>query len=202
MSEIRNKEGELLHQRPESGERGHYNLNGLCLIEAVLDGEDFFGVYLNQTNLSGADLLGCKFDAAELHNANLRNVNLRTAHFSFINLYFTSLSGADLSYAAFHDVVLKGTLLNHAALEQTSFLRVDFTDAELTGAVLNRTRFAFCDNLHKAEGLAHIQHDSPSSLDQHTLRGSIHGLPDVFLNGVGYSDREIKVLRELYAAED
>jgi len=198
MVEIRNKSGEVLHRLPDPGQAGWSNLFGLCLIEAALRNVDLSGMRMSQSDLSGADLMGVDFGATELRDSKLINANVRTARFSFTTLYFASLSGADLSYADFSDVDLKGTTLTDAALEGTSFSYVDFTDAEFSGAILDRTRFAFCDNLHKAEGLSYTKHNGPSALDKHTLRASIHHLPDVFLNGVGYSDHEIRVLRDLY----
>ncbi len=201
MAGIKNKSGETLHQLADAGQAVCNNLFGLCLIEADLRHADLFGTCLSEADLSGADLVGANLGAAELRDAKLMNANLRTARFSFTTLYFASLAGADLSHADFNNVVLKGTTLTDVALEGTSFLHVDFTDADLSGAVLDHTRFAFCDNLHKAEGLSHIKHNRPSALDRHTLRASIHQLPDVFLNGVGYTEREVRVLRDLYASE-
>ena len=41
-------------------------------------------------------------------------------------------------------------------------------------------------------------HSGPSSIDAHTLRASVGKLPDVFLEGVGYSREEIENLRAMY----
>ena len=202
MVEVKNKRGEVIHRLPDPGQAGWCDLSGLCLIEADLRNKDLCGFRLSESDLSGADLVGANLGATELRDAKLMNANLRTVRFSFTNLYFASLSGADLSYADFSAVDLKGTTLTDTALKGTSFSSVDFTDADLSGAVLDKTRFAFCDNLHKAEGLSYIKHNSPSSIDRHTLRRSIRHLPDVFLSGAGYSAHEIEVLRDLYATSD
>ena len=192
QSEIKNKWGEVII----------HAAGDLCFIEAQLCNADLSGLRLNRADFSGADLMGAGLAAAELRDAKMENSSLRTADFSFANLYFANLSGADLSYADFDRANIKGTSLRHTTAEGTMFSRVDFTDTDLTGAVFSRTQFAFCDNLHKAEGLAYIQHKNPSALDRHTLRASVHSLPDAFLSGVGYSEREIQVLRDLYAMSD
>ena len=198
MVKIESLSGEILYYAVEHGKPGWNNLDGLCLIEAALREADLFGVRLNASDLTGSDLVKANFGATELRDAKLRNANLRSARFSYANLYFASLSGSDLCHAEFSNIELKGTSLTYTTLKETTFVNVDFTDAEFSGAVLDHTRFIFCDNLHKAEGLAYVKHDSPSALDRHTLRTSIHCLPDVFLNGVGYSNNEIQVLRDLY----
>ena len=201
MEDIKNASGEIIYRAVEHGKPGWNNLEKMCLIEAALRKADLFGVRLNSSDLTGSDLVMANFGATELRDAKLRNANLRLARFSCANLCFASLSGSDLCCAEFSNIELKGTSLTHTTLKETSFLHVDFTDADLTEAIMGRTRFAFCRNLHKVEGLAHVKHDSPSALDRETLRDSIHGLPDVFLNGVGYSDHEIKVLRALYQTD-
>jgi len=44
-----------------------------------------------------------------------------------------------------------------------------------------------------------VRHFAPSILDNHTLTLCLHGLPDVFLEGCGYTREQIEVLRALYA---
>lgn len=43
-----------------------------------------------------------------------------------------------------------------------------------------------------------MRHRGPSNIDQYTLRNCAFQLPDIFLEGVGYTDREISHIHQLY----
>ncbi len=75
----------------------------------------------------------------------------------------------------------------------------DLAGADLSGAQLFETNFTDCSDLHESVSLAQVVPNGPSTLDARTLRACIHDLPDVFLQGVGYTNKEIEHLRALYA---
>ena len=96
-----------------------------------LSGVDFSGADLNGIDLSGADLSRANLSGAELRLANLSGANLsgsdlRYANLSGAGLRYTNLSGADLRYANLSDADLNCTLLNDA----------NFSEANLSGALL------------------------------------------------------------------
>jgi hypothetical protein len=67
--------------------------------------------------------------------------------------------------------------------------------ADLSGALLNRTVFANCEDLGLAHGLQAIVHRGPSCLDLATLRAGLRMLPEEFLRGAGVTLEEIEALR-------
>lgn len=101
----------LLNLRTANRNTEKVNLN-----DADLSGADFSGA-----NLSGADFIN-----ANLSGANLSGTNLRYANLSGANLRYTNLSGADLRYANLSGADLNCTLLSDA----------NFSDANLSGALL------------------------------------------------------------------
>jgi uncharacterized protein YjbI with pentapeptide repeats len=121
--------------------------------------------------------------AATLRHASLVGANLRDAEMKAVSLAHTNAGNADFSGADLTDPVFHRTIL---------------TGTDFTGARLERTVFAQCPTLHKAVGLAAVEHLGASSLDQETLRACVHDLPDAFLQGVGFSLSEIKAHRLLY----
>lgn len=137
------------------------------------------GDSLIEADLSGAGLSDAFLSEAVLHGANLSKATLSGA-----NLKWADLSGANLSRAALNEANLNGA---------------DLSGADLTDAVFVGTIIVSCPTLHLAIGLDKINHLGPSFLDARTLRASVPHLPDVFLQGVGYSQEEIAALRELYS---
>jgi len=118
---------------------------------------------------------------ASLSKADLRETQMQAVYLAHANLRRADLGEADLTVAVvFHQAGLTG--------------------ANLASAVFCNTIVAACPNLHQAEGLSQVRHLGPSSLDRDTLRGCVHWLPDVFLEGIGYTGQEIQTLRAMYPA--
>lgn len=135
---------------------------------------------------------------AELRGANLSYADLRGADLSDADLRGIDLRGADLADASISGADLTGARLGYAILKDTNLTGADLTGADLGAACLSRTLFSQCESLGKAMGLATLQHFGPSVLDSATLRACTADLPDVFLEGIGYTRREIDALRALY----
>lgn len=196
MIEIKHKEtGEVLYRVKSSapakadelpGDKWH----GSILTRIDLRGVNLRGAELSFSNLFGADLAGADLSEAEIGVCNLRVANLQGA-----NLSSASLVDADL----FH-TNLRKTDLRGATLYKTILRNVNLSSANLRMAMMGSTIFADCQNLHEAVGLDEVDHRGSSSLDAATLRACIHGLPDVFLEGVGYTRHEIEYLRSLYTS--
>jgi hypothetical protein len=122
-------------------------------------------------------------DADTLAGANLGRADLRNADLRDANLWGAFLNYADLSGAYLFDANLIGA---------------DLIGANLAGAECWNTIFAGSETLHLAHGLNDVRHEGPSVIDHRTLRACIHSLPNVFLEGVGYTREEIGALRALY----
>jgi uncharacterized protein YjbI with pentapeptide repeats len=107
------------------------DLNGANLSDANLKGADLGGADLNGANLSGADL-----SAANLNGANLISVNLSGANLSRADLRYANLSGADLRYANLSQADLRYADLSQADLNCTLLSDANFSEANLSGALL------------------------------------------------------------------
>jgi uncharacterized protein YjbI with pentapeptide repeats len=140
---------------------------------------------LDAERLADANLAG-----EYLIHADLRGANLSQAKMAFANLSGANLAGADLT----------GANLRGANLTEADLTGVDFSGANLSGATFSLTILSACRNLHRAVGLSHMLHPSPSELDEATLRASLAYLPDSFMRGAGYTWSEIYFLRRQYPA--
>ncbi|MFC1970712.1 toll/interleukin-1 receptor domain-containing protein [Chloroflexota bacterium] len=97
------------------------------------------GVYLNDADLSGADLRNLNLREAELGEANLFNANLSDANLTRANLSDAKLNDANLSnaklfYANLSDANLTRANLSGATFTMTFCLDALFTYADLSGA--------------------------------------------------------------------
>jgi uncharacterized protein YjbI with pentapeptide repeats len=99
--------------------------------------------------------------------------------------------------ALFNDTDLSGANLRHTELTAAVFNGARLADADLARAHLSKTVFARCPDLHLALGLDSLDYLNPSSIDLETLRGSLAGLQDDFLEGLGLEPEEIEALRSL-----
>lgn len=140
---------------------------------------------LDAERLSGANLMG-----EYLIHADLQGADLRDAKLAYANLSGADLKGADLT----------GANLRGANLTEVDMTGVDFRGANLTGATFSLTILSACRNLHRAVGLTHMLHPSPSEIDEATLQVSVAFLPDNFLRGAGYTRSEINYFRRQYPA--
>lgn len=145
------------------------HLNRTCLIEI-----DF-----SEINLSGSDLSFSYLIDAKMVRANLYQTDLAT----------TDLRGADL----------EGANLREADLTLVNFYGTKLTGADFESAIFHETKITFCSSLARAKNLDKIRHSSISILDINTLRSCVSELPYTFLNGVGYANQEIEILKAQYS---
>ena len=201
MIEIKHKDtGAVLHR-----------VNADTLIEedlsrANLVGADLWDQDLFRANLAGADLSEATLGGTVLYEADLSGAKLQGAYLNGATLCGANLAGADLSGAHLIRADLSEADLTSAVLSETHLLAADFDSTKVAGAAFGGasaggTRFTQCETLCAADGLETVRHVGSSSLDQTTLRHCIHGLPDVFLRGCGYTNHEIGYLRSLYAGD-
>jgi len=125
--------------------------------------------YLNETDFSGADLIGAILCYAELSDADLSGADLSRA-----NLYGANLSRTDLRRAN----------LRRANLHWANLLRADLTGANVGRACCGFTVFADVD-LSRVKGLESLEQGGPSTVGVNTLFRSKGKIPDVFLRGCG-----------------
>jgi uncharacterized protein YjbI with pentapeptide repeats len=180
---------------------------------------------LDKADLSGVNLFGARLKKVSLSRADLHSADLRNAILSDATLHFTDLVGANLSNSKLVGAGLSNTYLQHANLTHADLSGAillaanledaDLTDAELIGAMLSQTlmtratltrtdlsqamlsEVVFADaDLSSAIGLETCEHLGPSVIDFRTLKSS-HGLPTVFLRGIGLPDDVIKSLPSL-----
>lgn len=113
-----------------------FNLAGVNLKEATLNGTDFTEANLARVNLKEANLLGAKFINANLQGANLKETILSDCNFSgadlrganlkevkFRNADFTKadLRGVDLHQAIIQGGNFKGAIVDHTTLLPPNF---------------------------------------------------------------------------------
>jgi hypothetical protein len=208
MIEIRRRErGEVL-RRVDADSLCNADLSDANLMDADLTGANLTGANLTDAHLEGAYLAGANLTDAELTRArlfaaDLTDADLTGARLQSTDLRFADLSGAVLSRANLFGANLNGAKLTGADLTNADLYAATFCRAELSGAnlckaVLGDTDFANCWDLGEALGLTTTDHKGRSYLDNSTLRYNMAHLPDVFLQGVGYTNHEIETLRALY----
>ncbi|VVB72801.1 Pentapeptide repeats (8 copies) [uncultured archaeon] len=93
---------------------------------------------LDEANLSGEDLSGCKLESMNLRKTIMQIAVLRSASFNWMILKDVDLRGADLRNAKFdatflQNVNLSGADLRDAELNQTALVNVDLSGANLMG---------------------------------------------------------------------
>jgi hypothetical protein len=177
---------------------GDANLSGADLRFAILSGANLSNANLSNANLSNANLSNANLSRADLNDANLSRADLNDAILSGANLGGADLGNANLNDANLRFAILSGAHLGGANLSNANLSNANLGGANLGGANLNATMFVNCADLYKAKGLDQVRHYSPSALDASTLRANVCHLPDVFLQGVGYTNEEIENLRAMY----
>lgn len=103
---------------------------------ANFSGADFSGADFCGADLCGADLSGANLSGANLNGANLNGANLNGADLSGAGLRYANLSGADLRYANLSGTDLRYANLSGADLNCTLLSDANFSDANLSGALL------------------------------------------------------------------
>lgn len=114
------------------------------LVNATLDGVDFFGANLNGAQLRKATGSGSDFSEAFLEGADLREVDFRSVGFERANLKNANFEGARLLGARFQNAALFQANFCGADLRLAEFQEADLGGVELSNAVLGQA------NLRKA----------------------------------------------------
>ncbi len=142
-----------------------------------------------------SNLAGCNFSDATMHRADLSRTDLRDAV-----LTGADLSGADLSFSQLGNASLAYTSLVGANLTGCDLSGADLRGADLTLATLSgvrchgarfaeslwsKTVVARASGLHEAVGLEDVRFGDPSSVDLWTLKESVDGLPESWLEYTG-----------------
>lgn len=168
----------------------------------AVDGDDLCGSS-EDARLVGANLRGADLKGVVMLHTNLRDADLSMADLTNADILFSSAEGASFREADFRDARLAGVSFDGADLTATRFVGTtfrycDLRRADLRGCIMADTVFLEMGDLRDAVNLNEVKHSGPVALDLHTLRENVCGLPDVFLQGCGYTPLEIKTLRGLY----
>jgi uncharacterized protein YjbI with pentapeptide repeats len=173
------------------------------LVKGNLRGTGLARVNLQQADLRGADLRGTRLTRALLDDAVLQDADLSGAQLvdtslletdlTSANLQYANMGGANLFMANLGSANLTGARLDDTILNETAMRCTILTNSVFAGTSIIR-----CPTLHLAEGLETIRHEGESSIDVITLRACVNDLPNIFLQGIGYTLQEIETLRAMY----
>lgn len=117
------------------------NLRWANLRAADLREADLSFAYFTQANLVHADLTKATLQGTRLAEANLRGAKLVDVVLVDVNLRKANLTDGNLRGASLADCNLRRAILVGANLTDTTFERVDLTKADITDAVVTRTRW-------------------------------------------------------------
>ena len=188
-------------------------LVGADLSNLRLGSADFRGLDLSGANFENSELFSCDFSDGVLTGADLghayidmcRFIGTKSAHVSFDHsaIMHTTFRRANLERASLISAYVLSCGFQYTFLDASFWSRASVWDPAFAGSrghgvELHHTLLANCTDLEKAEWLDSALHLGPSSLDRLTLVSCIHGLPDRFLEGCGYTRDEIVYLRALY----
>ena len=112
------------------------NSQKAVLKNTVLRQIDFYGVYLPQVNMCGADLRGAEMSESDLYGADLQEANLANAVLTWANLDEAKLCRASLESADLRWANLEGADLTEANLRWVNFEGANLREAKLHGADL------------------------------------------------------------------
>jgi uncharacterized protein YjbI with pentapeptide repeats len=176
----------------------------VMVVRHLETGEVLLEDYIHRIDFRKKMLAGAAMHSIEIKNLKPTGNPLADVQFARPSLYGKDFSGSDFSGAAFSETLLSNTNFSEANLEGAIFIRSHLLGANLRGAILTKARlgstaFQRCDSLGEAMGLAAVDHHWGSSIDSATLQACISKLPDVFLQGAGYSNDQIEQLRLLYS---
>jgi uncharacterized protein YjbI with pentapeptide repeats len=99
-----------------------------------------FKMFMNNSQVAGADLSGANLNRADLTGALLTGAGYAPADLSGTNLNRATLNGINLDGAS-----MPGAQLNQVQAYQASFIGADLKGAQLTQANLAQTNFALAD---------------------------------------------------------
>jgi uncharacterized protein YjbI with pentapeptide repeats len=127
------------------------------------------GVFLNDTNLQGANLqeadfsplestgvLTCRWDSAILNRADLSQANLSKTDLEDVDLIGANLSGANLEDANLEDANLQNANLKGANLQKAHLKKANFRGANLEG--VNLQGAIYSESTVFSEGFDPITH--------------------------------------------
>ncbi|NEQ95772.1 MAG: DUF2934 domain-containing protein [Cyanothece sp. SIO2G6] len=171
-----------------------------------LNGADFRDSVLKNVNFLGADLAGVSFVGAKLDHITFTNADLR-----YSRLYGT---GTDLAYMNFDNANLSDAQLNNTCLVGASFIKADFSRANLTGAVLSKDENNCIDDRRLADypqtlPSTSTDDDAPRSIDRIYIPTYMISAPLAdeanirganFLGAEGLSPQQIKSARNWESA--
>jgi TIR domain/Pentapeptide repeats (8 copies) len=165
---------------------------------------DLLGANFSEANLSGANLNGVSLRNINLIRANLIRANLTCVDLSFANLISTELFGANFNRAALFktlisDSDLTGTDFSDANLDGTVFEGDILVNADFSKAVMNRSMFVGVD-ISEVKNLESVIHFGPSSIDIDTIYKSRGNIPEKFLRGCGVPESFIVQIPALVAS--
>ena len=122
------------------------NLAGADLSDAILNFSDLRRAGLRNACLDRADLRASNLQEAELIDACLERANLRDC-----KLIGANLIGADLSGAVLADADLRGASLKYTRLSGAVLTGANVSEADLTGAVLDKDAIPRMKNFEAAQ---------------------------------------------------
>lgn len=145
--------------KKKGGKKADFTGESLCDINFLLiDLQDddphpiprnlFKGVSFVKANLSGADMTACNFYNANFSGANLTGIKANCCNFDNVdmsgaNLHAANLAGAKLAYANLCDSNLTYANLSFSDLRFARLSGITGDHLNLTGALLDETRFLY-----------------------------------------------------------
>ena len=172
-------------------ELGYANFSNADLTESV-----FNSAKLISSKFHSATLTKSSFNNAYLTNANLENANLNHVSFINTNLSHANLINANLCSSIFFDAILTNANLNQTNLREAQLLHAIFKSVSLWGADLSFSEMSSTQlinlELNMVRGLDKVIHNGPSDINTGTFQKSKGEISQIFLEGCGLRDWEIK----------
>ncbi len=104
-----------------------------------LTGHDFSNQDLREAVFTGAILVGANFSRACLDGATLDRADLTQANFRYAHM-----EGASLKRTYLDRTIFRCAFLSYSDFGNAALIDVDFTRADLSGAVISDTRLKAC----------------------------------------------------------
>jgi uncharacterized protein YjbI with pentapeptide repeats len=116
------------------------DLTGIELLNCNLSGVSLYGANLGGSDLKDAQLLKANLTNANLYSADLRGANLKEADLRGADLRCAKLDDCELIRANLSNVLLHRATLKKADLSYAILSHADFTNTDLTEADLSKTQ--------------------------------------------------------------
>ncbi|GCF10553.1 pentapeptide repeat-containing protein [Dictyobacter arantiisoli] len=186
-------------------------LHEVEFIESLMHRADFHQSDLSGVDLRHTELVYANLTQANLYLASLAGANLRGSDFTQANMEKADCDEANLRDARLDGARLVKASLLRTVLERASLREADLTAAHLRGAILNEAVLTGANfsrallqgtnlgnvDLSQVKGLESVWHDGRSYVDIQTLLRSQGAIPDIFLRGVGASEKGIEYAQAL-----